>query len=111
MVETLFDPDSEIMTPKPCFPRKKMRVTHRHLSECIYCSDFAGSWKSIHGPNPKVVMEICIMALKCCDTSAPVEIICKEADVRPIKMSRTDAFLTPQLPDSFLESRLFWFLL
>lgn len=109
-LKLFFDPDVE-MTLVHYFPRGKNAHTQRHLPKYMYCSDFAGSLTSIYGPTPKIVVEIYIMTLKCDDTSAPVAIICKDADVRPIKKSRTGAFLTPQLPDSFLESRLFGLLL
>lgn len=50
--------------------------------------------KSIHSPKPKIIRELSIMivpALKCSDASAPVEIICKEADGRLLKVLVTGA--------------------
>lgn len=75
--------------------------------------DVHGYLKSIRGPNPQVILDICIMiflALKCSDASAPVEIICKEADGKPPKMSVTGALTFPQLANRFLESSCSGFL-
>lgn len=53
-----------------------------------------------------------LLALTGSDTAAPVEIVDKEADGRLIKMGMTGAFLSPQVANNFLESKLlFWFLL